>query len=73
MVPQKSVPFVNKDNAEMSALVEKTRYFWKPETGPNVLDPFRAKYGECHRNMGVCKKESVFQHFHTYFCILSSF
>ena len=36
-------------------------------------DPLKVKYDECYKNMGICKKESVFQHFHMYFCILSRF
>ena len=51
----------------------KTRYFLEPETCTDVLDLFRIKPGEYYKNMESARKESVFQHFRTYFCIPSPF
>ena len=51
--------------------MEKIRYFRIPETCINFLDILRVKKGECFNNRGFCTRESVFQHFHRYFCILS--
>ena len=47
----------------MSTRVEKIRYLWKTETHTSFWDQVRVKYDKCYNY----RKESVFQHFHTYF------
>ena len=55
-----------KITPEISALVEKNRYFFKPETCNVLLDLLRGKNKVSVVRTGGSARKSVFQHFHTY-------
>ena len=65
-VSQQRVPYVNHNNSETSTLLEKIRYFSKPEKCANVLDQFRIEQDECYKNKGVCRKSLFLNILHVF-------